>query len=197
MESVLYIAEHSSKRLNYYRHTCLHFTHDDVIKWKHFPRYWSFVRGIHRSPVNSPHKGQWRGALMFSLICARINGWVNNGEAGDLRRNHAHYDVTVIGWYSSIRIPVVNKMYVTWSIIDYLWFLNPKTISPSLHVFVTTLEATLSACGLTTYFVVCNLQNLRIFFRTQVSGRCIVMIPVDSDGCLPWFGEMSLGFQSK
>ena len=43
---------------------------DDVIKWKHFPRYWPFVRGIHRSPVNSPHKGQWRGALIFSLICA-------------------------------------------------------------------------------------------------------------------------------
>ena len=42
--------------------------HDDVIKWKHFPRYWPFVRGIHRSPVNSPHKGQWRGALMFSLM---------------------------------------------------------------------------------------------------------------------------------
>ena len=39
--------------------------HDDVIKWKHFPHYWPFVRGIHRSPVN-PHKGQWRGALMFS-----------------------------------------------------------------------------------------------------------------------------------
>ena len=49
-------------------------THDDVIKWKHFPRYWPFVRGIHRSPVNSPHKGQWRGALMFSLICVWING---------------------------------------------------------------------------------------------------------------------------
>ena len=59
--------------------------HDDVIKWKHFPRYWPFVRGIHRSTVNSPHKGQWRGALMFSLICAWINGWVNNCEAGDLR----------------------------------------------------------------------------------------------------------------
>ena len=38
-------------------------------KWKHFPHYWPFVRGIHRSPANSPHKGQWRGALMFSLIC--------------------------------------------------------------------------------------------------------------------------------
>ena len=50
--------------------------HDDVIKWNHFPRYWPFVRGIHRSPVNSPHKGQWRGALMFALICASINDWV-------------------------------------------------------------------------------------------------------------------------
>ena len=65
-------------------------------QWKHFPCYWTFVRGIHRSPVNSPHKGQWRGALMFSLICARINGWVNNREAGDLRRYSGHYDVTVM-----------------------------------------------------------------------------------------------------
>ena len=39
--------------------------HDNVIQWKHFPRYWPLVRGIHRSPVNSPHKGQWRGALNF------------------------------------------------------------------------------------------------------------------------------------
>ena len=70
--------------------------HDDVIKWKHFPCYWTFVRGIHRSPVNSPHKGQWRGALMFSLICAWINPWVNNREAGDLRRHCFHYDVTVM-----------------------------------------------------------------------------------------------------
>ena len=70
--------------------------HDDVIKWKHFPRYWPFVRGIHRSPVNSPHKGQWHGALMFSLICVWIHGWVNNREAGDLRRYCAHYDVTVM-----------------------------------------------------------------------------------------------------
>ena len=38
-------------------------THDDVIKWNHFPRKWSFVRRIHRSPVKSPHKGRWRGAF--------------------------------------------------------------------------------------------------------------------------------------
>ena len=60
-----------------------------------FARYWPFERRIHRSPVNSPHKGQWRGTLKFSLICAWINGWVNNGEA-DLRRHRAHYDVIVM-----------------------------------------------------------------------------------------------------
>ena len=50
--------------------------HDDgVIKWRQFPRYWPFVRGIQRSPVNSPHEGQWRGALTFSLIYAWTNGY--------------------------------------------------------------------------------------------------------------------------
>ena len=73
-----------------------HWHHDDVIKWKHFPRNWPFVRGNHRSPVNSPHKGQWRRALMFSLIYVCINDWVNNREAGDLRRYLAHCDVIVM-----------------------------------------------------------------------------------------------------
>ena len=53
------------------------------------------MRGIQWSPVNSPHKGQWRGALIFSLICAWIN-CVNNREAGDLRRQRDHYDVIVM-----------------------------------------------------------------------------------------------------
>ena len=55
-----------------------------------------WLRGIHRLPVNSPHTDQWRGALMFSLICAWTNGWVNNQGAGDMRRHRAHYDVTVM-----------------------------------------------------------------------------------------------------
>ena len=94
--------------------------HDYIIKWKHFPRYWPFVRGIHWSPVNSPHKGQWRGTLMFSLICAWINHWVNNRDAGDLRRHRAHCDVIVIIWllqwqwskpdlYGNIMLPNHNK----------------------------------------------------------------------------------------
>ena len=71
-------------------------SHDGVIKWKHFPRYWSFGRGIFRSSGNSPHKGQWRGTLMFSLICAWTNGHsLNNRDTGDWRRHRAHYDVTV------------------------------------------------------------------------------------------------------
>ena len=47
-------------------------------------------------PVNSPHRGQWRGALMFSLICTRIKDWVSNPEAGDLERHRGHYDVNVM-----------------------------------------------------------------------------------------------------
>ena len=55
-----------------------------------------WLRGIHRSPVNSPHTDQWRGALMFALICAWTNGWVNNQDAGELKRHSAHYDATVM-----------------------------------------------------------------------------------------------------
>ena len=84
-------------------------THDDVIKWKQFPRYWPFVRGIHRSPVNSPQKAQWRRALMFLLICAWRNGWVNNREAGDLRRHRTHYDVTVMMWPSTTAVQLTDQ----------------------------------------------------------------------------------------
>ena len=38
---------------------------DDVTKWKYLPRHWPFVRGIHRLPVDSLHKGHWREVLMF------------------------------------------------------------------------------------------------------------------------------------
>ena len=63
-------------------------------------------------PVNSPHKGQLRGALMFSLISAGINGWVNNLEAGDLRRNHTHYDVIVMEWSNLVNSQGIYKMRI-------------------------------------------------------------------------------------
>ena len=87
--------------------------HDDVIKWKHFPRY--FVRGIRRSPVNSPHTGQWRG--FFSLICVWTNGWVNNRYVGDFRRHCAHYDVTVMCCFHYCLPEQAIEETVEWPII--------------------------------------------------------------------------------
>ena len=75
--------------------------HDDVIKWKHVRFCWSFVRGIHRSPVNSPQKGQWRRALIFSLICA-LNKRLSKQSWG--------------WWF------VMKKLTISWRIrIGYLW----------------------------------------------------------------------------
>ena len=77
--------------------------------WRHqmetFSASLAVVWGIHGPPVNSPHKGLWRGSLMFSLVCAWMNGWVNNREAGDLRRYRAHYDVTVMSSTWSVSAP--------------------------------------------------------------------------------------------
>ena len=64
--------------LLWHREVRMEYNHDDVIIWKKFPRYWPFVRGIHRSPVNSPYNDQWRTALIFSLIYTWINGLVNS-----------------------------------------------------------------------------------------------------------------------
>ena len=68
--------------------------------WRHqmepFSALLALWAGNSPVPVNSPHKGQWRGALMFSLICAWVNDWVNNREAGDLRRHRGHHEVIVM-----------------------------------------------------------------------------------------------------
>ena len=63
-----------------------------------FPRYCPFVRVIHRSPVNFPHKYQWREALTIVFICTWSIDLVNNRDAGDLRRHLAHYEVTELNW---------------------------------------------------------------------------------------------------
>ena len=80
--------------------------YDDVMKWKHFPRCFPFVREIHQSPVNFPYKGQKRGVLMFSLICICTNGWVNNLNVDDNRRSH--YDATVMNRRSSARLQYLH-----------------------------------------------------------------------------------------
>ena len=121
-------------------------SHDDVIKWRHFPRNWPFVRGIHRSPVNSLHKAQWRGALMLSLICARINGRVNNGEAGDLRRYRAHCDVIVmhnrIQWHCNMYYGPHSSRRNFLSSLLCLW---PPFSQPRVFIWLSWLYLSLSS----------------------------------------------------
>ena len=94
--------------------------HDDVIKWKHFPRYWPCVRGIHRSPVNSLHKGQWRGTLMFlwsapeKMLSKQSWGWWFETPSHPLHRN-GNVDI--------------QHTSATWHVL-YLRYLTPISHDP-------------------------------------------------------------------
>ena len=80
--------------------------------WRHqmetFSALLAICVGNSPVPLKSPHNGQWRGASMFSSICGWINRWVNNREAGDLRRYRAHYDVVVMVWNSRCTLKNAN-----------------------------------------------------------------------------------------
>ena len=80
--------------------------HDDVTIWEHFVRYWSFFRVIYLSPVDSPYKSQWCGALIFSLIWAWTNLWANSRDAGDLRCHSTRCDETIM---QNRAVPVHDK----------------------------------------------------------------------------------------
>ena len=119
--------------------------------WRHQMEIFSALLAIcawnHRSPVNYPHKGQRRGALMFSLICAWINGWVNNREAGDLRHYIAHYDVTVMA-------NTQNSSFLSKTIHTY------QKGRPSLHLTTSTSE-----------YIIINFHH----FKNSISyNHCIV-----------------------
>ena len=92
-----------------------------------FPGYWPFVRGIHRPPMNAPHKGHWRGASMPSLFCAWANGWVNNPGAGNLGRHCVHYDVTVIIYLFEYSNSIWNLTSCSTSPLPY-----PQSISKAI-----------------------------------------------------------------
>ena len=110
--------------------------HDDVIKWKHFPRYWPFARGIHR-----------RGDLMFSLICAWINGRVNNRETVDLRRRGAHYDVIVMICNVDTVVLSMNTHRYVYAILHISVYSNSrdKTLLSDRVAYLT-----IRSCGLLT-----------------------------------------------
>ena len=105
--------------------------HGDVIKCKHFSCYWPFLKGIYRWPVDSTHKGKWRGALMLSLICAWTNGWANNRDAGDLRGHGAHFDVTVM--------KILQNLVLSWMISKILNRL--ETLMADINISDVTMGA--------------------------------------------------------
>ena len=87
------------------------FDHDDVTKRKHFPCYWDFA-GNSLVAGEFPPKGQWRGALMSSLVCAWTNGWVNNRNYDDMRRHR----LAVISYqFESMAHPLT-----WWSIVHHI-----------------------------------------------------------------------------
>ena len=65
-------------------------------QWKHFPRYWPFVRGITGYRWIPRSKASDAELWCFLLVCAWTNGWVSNRDADHLRRHRAHYGVTVM-----------------------------------------------------------------------------------------------------
>ena len=152
-------------------HRILLLYHDDVIKWKHFPRYWPFVRGIHRGSVNSPHKGQWRGALMVSLICVWINGWVNNRGSDDLRRHRGHYDVIVM---QSLHCGFMWCNYGMIIIFPVQWHLKndmvriDRYVTASKHNKTRTVCVVLGVCSLFSLYITAymyrNVEELRALF---------------------------------
>ena len=116
----------------------IHFKHDNVIKWNIFPRYWPFVRGIHQSPVNSPHKGQWRGALMFYLICAvnkrlskQSRGWWFETPSRSL-------------WHHCNSKPSISHYLTQWGLITHV----RVSSSPMAHVMIWSIFGNKSLPGL-------------------------------------------------
>ena len=125
------------------RHTIVNYD----VKWKRFPHYWPFMRGI-----------KWRGASMFSLICTWANSWVNNRDDGDLRRHRVHYDVTVL-----------TDIYISYSRICL--FKTPRTFEVScyeLRKLSVHVNINLAVLGFCEHCYVTD-KSILLFERTFIS----------------------------
>ena len=139
------------------------------------------MRGIHWSPVNSPHKGQWRGALMFSLICPWINAWINNREAGDLRCHPAHYDITVM-WYISLSSDT-GQVKGSANGASFIWLIRNQFWKNSIvNVRWVNILGNVKDWCLNPKYIVCNPLNcntslLRLLFtRAQPASAYFILL---------------------
>ena len=140
-----------------------------------------FVWGIHRSPVNSPHIGQWRGALMFSLICAWINNCTNAGDAGDLRRHRAHYDVNVI--YTMLTTGagyILFKFYI--AIHDFRYITRWSHLFQNIRRFVVTYLQFQNVLPLKSCWLISAEKNVYRYQPPYEVLRLVCFVNI------PWFG---------
>ena len=140
--------------------------------WRHemetFSALLALVTGD-RWPVNSTHKGQWRGALVFPLICAWTNAWVNNREAGDLRRHCAHYDVIVMHRQNTHYVESVwpdNRKSVERKQCNALHLTTPTVIfEPCAYMWFALLTVLLSCLVYYVARMYMSWTNLHIHIR--------------------------------
>ena len=129
-----------------------------VIKWKHLPCYWPLVRGIHRSPMDSPHQGQWcrvklhlGKATVIRKYDFGINFMIDTKSI--LTDNTLRYIVQDILGEKSALIQIMALYHMTTShCIDYVdqdpWHLM---VSPGLSE-LTHKQLEIAACILNTAF---------------------------------------------
>ena len=108
--------------------------------WRHQMETFSALLAIcvGNSPVNSRHKGQWRGPLIFTLIYAWINAWVNIGKTGDLRRQRAHSDIMVMFMHLLVSIVQATSLHVQIIFVnDPKSLIGPNTFSYNKQIHRT------------------------------------------------------------
>ena len=144
------------------------------MKWKHFPHYWPFVWGIHWSLVNSPDNGQWREALMFSLICVWTNGWVNyNGTSNTGGHGISSY---VIDPFLTVHHQMICRI---WCIMPTLPKLRSRLKIKKSHLALATSQINVPALHST--------QGLPV---RSWNGQPVSSILLQGEG---WWGDQRVG----
>ena len=145
-------------------------THLCLIAWwrpqmETFPHYLPFVRRIHLSPVNSPHKGQRGGALIFSLICAWNNRWANNGDAGDLTPSHSLWRHCNVFLFNQCLIAAI----LCW--VSASWYRHQMMLIDSYNIFPSyTIDFIGTVWG--HYICLINIYSLKCLIRSLNNSEC-------------------------
>ena len=165
-----------------------HSSHDDVIKWKHFLRNWPFVRGIHRSPVNSPHKGQWCGAfdVYFDLrpkkrLSKQSWGWWFETQSHPLCRHRNELHIWAHSLVTTPPEKALEHRKSTGTVLDMTF---DMTSGDSFEYFTTPFSRTGNRKIVSIYLLKWFACDIDISSFYAVSFRDS---KYDPDSTLPWF----------